>query len=110
MSIDDIKAWQEVGEKLAEEVEDEWDEDHALDEVMNDMVKDIEENEINSLPAEARGFKPPAQKEDLLEKQRQSNIPAPGLVNAPVETIKIKLEGAPGNAQRKVKEEKTKED
>lgn len=45
-AVDDIKAWQEVGDKLAEEVEEEWDEDHALDMVMNDMVKDIEEENI----------------------------------------------------------------
>lgn len=107
MSVDDIKAWQEVGDKLAEEVEEEWDEDHALDMVMNDMVKDIEEEEIDSLPAEARGFEPPSQK-DLLEKQRQSNIPAPGLINKPIETINIKLEGK--GTQRKIVEERKKID
>lgn len=107
MSVDDIKAWQEVGDKLSEEVEEEWDEDHALDMVMNDMVKDIEEDDIDSLPAEARGFNPPSQK-DLLEKQRQSNIPAPGLINKPVETINIKLEGK--GTQRKIVEERKKID
>ena len=107
MSVDDIKAWQEVGGKLAEEVEEEWDEDHALDMVMNDMVKDIEEDDIDSLPAEARGVKTPSQK-DLLEKQRQSNIPAPGLINRPTEIINIKLEGK--GTQRKIVEERKKID
>lgn len=102
MSVEDIKAWQEVGDKLAEEVEEEWDEDHALDMVMNDMVKDLEEDEIDSLPDEARGFEPSMQKEDLLEKQRQSNIPAPGLINSPIEVTKTKLEGI--GPQRKIKE------
>jgi len=49
MSADDIKAWQEVGDKLAEEVEDEWDEDHALDMVMNDMVKDFTEEDLKEI-------------------------------------------------------------
>jgi hypothetical protein len=106
MSVDDIKAWQDVGDKLAEEVEEEWDEDHALDMVMNDMVKDLEEEEIESLPEEARGFNPPSQQEDLLEKQRQSNIPAPGLINRPTETVNIKLEGT--GVQRKITEERKK--
>ena len=103
MSVDDIKAWQDVGEKLAEEVEDEWDEDHALDMVMNDMVKDLEEDEIDSLPDEARGFNPPPRM-DILEKQQQTNIPAKGLINKPTETTSITLEGARGNTQRKIKE------
>ena len=102
MSVDDIKAWQDVGEKLAEEVEDEWDEDHALDMVMNDMVKDLEEDEIDSLPDEARGFNP-APRMDILEKQQQTNIPAKGLINKPTETTSITLEGGRGNTQRKIK-------
>lgn len=103
MLDDDIKAWQDVGEKLAEEVEDEWDEDHALDMVMNDMVKDLEEDEIDSLPDEARVFNPPPRM-DILEKQQQTNIPAKGLINKPTETTSITLEGGRGNTQRKIKE------
>lgn len=95
MSVNDIKAWQEVGDKLAEEVEDKWDEDHALDMAMNDMVKDmdIQDFEVAQEP-----------KPDLLEKQPQTNIPAKGLINRPTETTSVTLEGAKQNIQRKIKE------
>ena len=40
----DLKEWQDVSDKLAEEVkaEDGWDEDHELDMAMNAMVKDMD--------------------------------------------------------------------
>lgn len=114
MSVNDIKAWQEVGDKLAEEVEDEWDEDHALDMVMNDMVKDmdIQDFEVDNIDhqekldqASERGsteFQEP--RPDLLEKQPQTNIPVKGLINKPTETSTVTLEGGRGNAQRKIRE------
>lgn len=94
MSVNDIKAWQEVGDKLAEEVGDE---DHALDMAMNDMVKDmdIQDFEVAQEP-----------KPDLLEKQPQTNIPAKGLINRPTETTSVTLEGGKGNIQRKIREQK----
>jgi len=113
MSVDDIKAWQEVGDKLAEEVEDEWDEDHALDMVMNDMVKDFTDDDIKKiidtnekeiepnqeLKSAAKEYRP-----DLLKQQPQTNIPAEGLINRTVETTSVTLEGAKQNIQRKIKE------
>ena len=116
MSVDDIKAWQEVGDKLAEEVEEEWDEDHALDMVMNDMVKDLTDDDIEEiintnekeiepnkdLKSAAENFK--EAKPDLLEKQPQTNIPAKGLINRPTETTSVRLGGARGNAQRPLEE------
>jgi len=40
----DLKEWQEVSDKLAEEndLKDEWDEDHQLDMAMNAMIKDMD--------------------------------------------------------------------
>jgi len=93
MSVDDIKAWQDVGDKLAEEVEDEWDEDHALDMVMNDMVKDMD---IQDFEADQES------RPNLLEKQPQTNIPAKGFINRPTETTSVTLEGKKGNIQRKI--------
>lgn len=113
MSVDDIKAWQEVGDKLAEEVEDEWDEDHALDMVMNDMVKDFTDDDIEKIiDTNEKEIKPNQKlklaskeyKSDLLKQQPQTNIPAKGLINKPAETTSITLEGGRGNAQRKIKE------
>lgn len=115
MSVNDIKAWQEVGDKLAEE---EWDEDHALDMVMNDMVKDLTDDDIEEiintnekeiepnkdLKSAAENFK--EAKPDLLEKQPQTNIPAKGLINRSVETSSVTLEGTKANIQRKIKEVK----
>jgi len=97
MSVDDIKAWQDVGDKLAEEVEDEWDEDHALDMVMNDMVKDMD---IQDFEADQES------RPNLLEKQPQTNIPAKGFINRPTETTSVTLEGKKGNIQRKIREER----
>jgi hypothetical protein len=97
MSVDDIKAWQDVGDKLAEEVEDEWDEDHALDMVMNDMVKDMD---IQDFEADQES------RPNLLEKQPQTNIPAKGFINRPTETTSVTLEGGKGNIQRKIREER----
>lgn len=116
MSVNDIKAWQEVGDKLAEEVEDEWDEDHALDMVMNDMVKDLTDDDIEEiintnekeiepnkdLKSAAENFK--EAKPDLLKQQPQTNIPAKGFINKPTETTSVTLEGGRGNAQRKIRE------
>jgi hypothetical protein len=118
MSVDDIKAWQEVGDKLAEEVEDKWDEDHALDMVMNDMVKDFTDDDIEKIiVTNEKEIKPnedlklasekfKESKPDLLEKQPQSNIPAKGLINRTTETSSITLEGKKGNIQRKIREER----
>jgi len=97
MSVDDIKAWQDVGDKLAEEVEDEWDEDHALDMVMNDMVKDMD---IQDFEADQES------RPNLLEKQPQTNIPVKGFINRPTETTSVTLEGKKGNIQRKIREER----
>lgn len=50
----DLKEWQEVSDKLAEEAEvkDEWDEDHALDMVMNTMVKDMDVKDLEEIRVE----------------------------------------------------------
>jgi len=118
MSVDDIKAWQDVGDKLAEEVEEEWDEDHALDMVMNDMVKDFTDDDIEKIiDTNEKEIKPnedlklasekfKESKPDLLEKQPQTNIPAKGLINRPTETTSVTLEGNKGNIQRKIREER----
>ena len=118
MSADDIKAWQEVGDKLAEEVEDEWDEDHALDMVMNDMVKDFTDDDIEKIiDTNEKEIKPnedlklasekfKESKPDLLEKQQQTNIPAKGFINRPTETTSVTLEGRKGGTQRSIKEVK----
>ena len=80
-----------------QEENNEFDEDHALDMAMNDMVKDmdIQDFEVAQEP-----------KPDLLEKQPQTNIPAKGLINRTVETTSVTLEGAKQNVQRKIKEVK----
>ena len=106
MSVNDIKAWQEVGDKLAEEVEDEWDEDHALDMVMNDMVKDFTDDDIEKIDTNEKEIKPKEPKPDLLEKQQQTNIPAKGFINRPTETTSVTLEGGKGGTQRSIKEVK----
>ena len=119
MSVNDIKAWQEVGDKLAEEVEDEWDEDHALDMVMNDMVKDFTDDDIEKMMDANENEIEPTQElksavkeynsrvnSDLLEKQPQTNIPAKGFINRPIETSSVTLEGTKANIQRKIKEVK----
>lgn len=106
MSIDDIEAWQDVGDKLAEEVEDKWDEldrIHALDMALNDKVKDmdIQDFEVDTEQVSTE-FQEPMP--DLLEKQPQTNIPVKGLINKPAETTSVSLEGGRGNAQRKIRE------
>ena len=119
MSVNDIKAWQEVGDKLAEEVEDEWDEDHALDMVMNDMVKDFTDDDLEKMMDANENEIEPTQElksavkeynsrvnSDLLEKQPQTNIPAKGFINRPIETSSVTLEGTKANIQRKIKEVK----
>ena len=110
MSIDDIEAWQDVGDKLAEEVEDKWDEldrIHALDMALNDKVKDmdIQDFEVDTEQVSTE-FQEPMP--DLLEKQPQTNIPVKGLINKPAETTSVSLEGGRGNAQRKIREVKNK--
>jgi len=103
MSVNDIKAWQEVGDKLAEE---EWDEDHALDIVMNDMVKDMDFQEELDQASEQGSTEFQKPRPDLLEKQPQTNIPAKGLINRSAETSSVTLEGTKANIQRKIKEVK----
>ena len=100
MPVEEVKAWEGVAEELKQKGEEnKFDEDHALDVVMNEMVKDMD------FPDEARGTTPPP-RPDLLKQQQQTNIPANGLINKPTETTSITLEGSRGNAQRKIKQVK----
>lgn len=50
----DLKEWQDVSDKLAEEAEvkDKWDEDHELDMVMNTMVKDMDVKDLEEIRVE----------------------------------------------------------
>lgn len=54
LDASDLKEWQDVSDKLAEEAEvkDEWDEDHELDMVMNTMVKDMDVKDLEEIRVE----------------------------------------------------------
>lgn len=84
------------------ENEEEWDEDHALDQVLNDMVEDLDDEEQTQNTSSL----PPV---DLIEKQQQTNIPASGLINSPTEISNVTLEGK-GSAQRKIRTQQKKKD
>ena len=84
------------------ENEEEWDEDHALDQVLNDMVEDLDDEEQTQNTSSL----PPV---NLIEKQQQTNIPASGLINSPTEISNVTLEGK-GSAQRKIRIQQKKKD
>ena len=83
-------------------ISEEWDEDHALDQVLNDMVEDLDDEEQTQNTSSL----PPV---DLIEKQQQTNIPASGLINSPTEISNVTLEGK-GSAQRKIRIQQKKKD
>lgn len=128
MTEEDVNAWKNVSENIQEmhnivekhddlqkeieewdvtladglENEEEWDEDHALDQVLNDMVEDLDDEEQTQNTSSL----PPV---NLIEKQQQTNIPASGLINSPTEISNVTLEGK-GSAQRKIRIQQKKKD
>ena len=129
--VDSTEEWDNTLEDGLEE--EEWDEEHALDMVLNDMVETMDKPQSSSFVKnegmsdedaaawnkvaedlakkeypEARGTTPPSEKINLVQKQESTNIPAAGLVNPPVEITRTTLEGT--GPQRKIKVERKKEE
>ena len=97
----DLKEWQDVSDKLAEEASqgEEWDEDHALDMAMNDMVKDFTPADIEAITT--ANDNPPKPNEELIQATESliKKMPQTNLVQPAQESSKLEGTGP----QRKIR-------